>query len=678
MTINISSRSFALTIAGVDRTAELKSITLSQPSTLERRDAPVTGAITLAFGALKYNEYITIGNPTIAANWAVGALVVFQTANDSGVLVNALLSGVQLYILKEPSPPTISFDEGTLQIDVGDILAYQSQRTADRDVSGVTIGTYTDRDDIVVRVLEDASITSHSIPALGYPFNTPVQKSGGSPIKFAGDLVGAINHVLYCNASGVVVASPIDLAASAITTLTIGSDESSFEPIDGSAIPTVTELTISGVAQAPDTGDYPILNVTTQEQEYGVTNSSARTVLTVGRNTVQITSENYSVEVEEVAYVSPIVIGLEAVMVASPLVANKIKEQITTFDSQNRLSQITTRKYSRFIANTVGGTPPIGTPTTPFFEIERTIVDCTYTDGYPSSIRTAVYTGINPTSGNIATLYSTSRQTIFYAPSLPFWSQITAIETFGTNYDGVTGAITRSIACNGVTYQAFTTGDSRLPSNFVGATRTPKISNDGSTRPPSITYSEKSKTKNQELSATITAIPLAGVPSKEKLAPIIVDWLVSDAQALEYGNLEVVLMNGRKQCRFMITALTDQLLALRPRCRIDIIFNGILYRCLVDAIAFSQDLTSRTIGFMCDVISTSPAATPSTVYRPATPILSLRGSIVIDAIAAGTITQTFDIGSIIIDAVVTGVLAEQGQITGAVTIDAVIFGILNH
>jgi hypothetical protein len=622
MTVNLSSRPFSLTIAGVDRTSELASITLSQPSTLERRDAPTTGSITLTFNPLRYNEFITIGDPVTAANWAVESAVVFQTANESGTLVNYFTG----FILKEPSPPNIGFNEGTLQIDVGDILAYQSQRTADSDVSGVTIGTNTDRDEIVVRVLENAGITSHSIPSLGYPFNTPIQKTGGSPIKFAGDLVGADRHVLYCNASGTVIASPIDIAASPIATLTIGSDEASFDPVDGSSIPTVTELTIAGVVQEPDNGDYPILVITHQEEEYGVGGtggftSSRRTILTVGRNTLNITSENYLVEVEEIGYAYPVLQfgtnGFEAVMVVSPLIANNIKEVITAFDTQKRLSSTTTRKYSRQINNIVGGAAPIGTAASPFFEIERTIVDYVYhPDGYPSNIITTVYTGVIPTSGTLATLYSLSRETIQYSPNLPYWSQIKFVETFGANFDGVSGSIARSITCNGVTYSAFTTGNDRLPSNFVGATRTPKTANDGSTRPPAVTYSEAAKTKNREVTATVNAIPLGGVPSKEKRQPLLVDWLASDAHALEYGQLEIVLINGRKQCRFMVTALTDALLNLRPRCRIDIIFNGILYRCLADAIAFSQDLTKRSIGFMCDVISTSPAATPSTVYKP--------------------------------------------------------------
>ena len=402
MTLNLSSRPFSLTIAGVDRTSELASITLSQPSTLERRDAPTTGSITLTFNPLRYNEFITIGDPVTAANWAVEAAVVFQTANESGTLVNYFTG----FILKEPSPPNIGFNEGILQIDVGDILAYQSQRTADSDVSGVTIGTNTDRDEIVVRVLENARITSHSIPSLGYPFNTPIQKTGGSPIKFAGDLVGADRHVLYCNASGVVIASPIDLAASPIATLTIGSDEASFDPVDGSSIPTVTELTIAGVVQEPDSGDYPILVVTQQQSEYGVTGSSARVVLTIGQNTLNITSENYSVEVEEIGYAYVAIIDGLAQMVVSPLIANNIKEVITTFDSQNRLSSTTTRKYARQINNIVGGASPIGTAASAFFEIERTIIDYVYhPDGYPSNIITTVYTGVIPTSGTLATLY---------------------------------------------------------------------------------------------------------------------------------------------------------------------------------------------------------------------------------------------------------------------------------
>jgi hypothetical protein len=615
MTVNLSSRPFSLTIAGVDRTSELASITLSQPSTLERRDAPTTGSITLTFNPLRYNEFITIGDPVTAANWAVEAAVAFQTANESGTLVNYFTG----FILKEPSPPNIGFNEGTLQIDVGDILAYQSQRTADSDVSGVTIGTNTDRDEIVVRVLENAGITSHSIPSLGYPFNTPIQKTGGSPIKFAGDLVGADRHVLYCNASGTVIASPIDLAASPIATLTIGSDEASFDPVDGSSIPTVTELTIAGVVQEPDSGDYPILVVTPQYAEYGVIGSSRRTVLLISQNTLNITSENYSVEVEERGLVSVAIVGGLAEMVVSPLVATNIKEDLTSFDSLNRLSQKITRKYQRLIDGITGAA------TTPFFEIERTIIDYVYhADGYPSNIITTVYTGVIPISGTLATLYSLSRETIQYSPNLPYWSQIKFVETFGTNFDGVSGSIVRSITCNGVTYSVFTTGNDRLPSNFVGATRTPKTANDGSTRPPSITSSEAAKTKNREVTATVNAIPLSGVPSKEKRQPLLVDWLTSDAHALEYGQLEIVLINGRKQCRFMVTALTDALLNLRPRCRIDIIFNGILYRCLADAIAFSQDLTKRSIGFMCDVISTSPAATPSTVYRPVTVANSVR------------------------------------------------------
>jgi hypothetical protein len=667
MTLNLSSRNFSLTINEVDRTSEFSSIDLAQPSTLERRDAPITGTITLVFNPLRYNEFITIGSPAIAANWAAGALIVFQCANDSGTLVNNLLSGGALYILKEPSPPNISFDVGTLSLEVGCILAYQSQRTADRDVSGVTIGTSTDRDEIVRRVLIDAGITFHSIPSLSYPFNTPVQKTGGSPIKLAGDLVGAVKHVLYCNASGTVIAAPIDLAASPIATLTIGQDESSFEPVDGSSIPTVTELTISGVCEEPYQGEYPVIVTNEISSELQFQGVSLQESIIVSQGYLKVFSENYSAGItrrrigDDGKEYEPSTGGRPPALTPASISVNRIQ-----FDQKNRLIKKTAHQYSLRFA-----------PFSGFYETSRTEEQYLYQDDKLVKTIVSVFEGETKEDQFFVELLPKSKETIDYlSKGTVFSKSVTKEDTFNGEKEQYKTIVpqqvifdTESYGVLGLNYSATAQGFSKKNiQTFTGEDN----------RPPATTYSEKVRTKNREITATVNALPLAGVPSKEKQEPIIVDWLVSDAQALEYGQLEVVLRNGRKQCRFMITALTNELLALRPRCRIDIIFNSILYRCLADSITFSQDLTRRTIGFMCDVISTSPIATPSTVYRPSTPILSLRGSIVIDAIANGSITQTFDVGSIIIDAVVSGVLAEQGQIEGEIAINANVFGILTH
>jgi hypothetical protein len=672
MTVNLSSRNFSLTIAGVDRTSELDSITLSQPSTLEQRHAPTTGSITLTFNPLRYNEFITIGNPTTAANWAVEAAVVYQVANDSGTLVNYFTG----FILKEPSPPNIGFNEGTLQIDVGDILAYQSQRTVDRDVSGVTIGTNTDRDEIVVRVLEDAGITAHSIPSLGYPFNTPIQKTGGSPIKFVGDLVGADRHVLYCNASGTVIASPIDLAATAIATLTIGQDEEKFPPVDGSSIPTVTELTISGVVQEPDQGEYPILSVLERYITYRSLGFSAEYRVLVNRTTEDIQSENYKASYSEIHY-SVIEADLLQgfVLREGDYFAINLQEEFTEFDLLFRLKRKTLKRYLRF--SVVSNLVEVSF-LTPFLESYREVEEYEYNEetGAIAEIKTTIFYGEVTTTSVSASLTLNTITRTAYQKNGTFWAKTVTTELNIQPPDVFAGNERRNITINGAVFPVVGCVDNLQPTTEE-STSVIETKNDSSTRPPSITYSEAVKTRNKEVSATVTAIPLAGVPSKEKHEPLTVDWLTSDAQALEYGQLEIVLINGRKQCRFMVTALTDVLLTLRPRSRIDIVFNGILYRCLADAITFSQDLTKRSIGFMCDVISTSPADTPSTVYRPVTPILSLRGAITIDAIASGEFTQSFDVGTIIIDAVVNGVLAVQGQIDGEITIDVITFGILN-
>lgn len=701
MTVNLSARQFSLIIAGVDRTHELKLITLSQPSTLERRVAPISGTITLVFNPLKYNEYITIGSPAIAANWAVGVLIVFQTANDSEILVNNLLSGAALYILKEPSPPNISFGEGTLQLEVGDILTYENQRTPDRDVSGVPIGTLTDRDEIVIRVLKDAGIDSYSIPSLNYPFYTPVQKTGGTPIDLAGDLVGADRHVLYCNSSGTVIASPIDLDASPIATLTVGQDELSFEPVDGSSIPTVTELVISGICQIQDKGDYPILVINENLKSFSNPFNAFQISKTTDRSTIYSISENLFVS-DEKQIVAGISIGLRVGadvygftgLYFSRLYTPKITVKATLFDTQNRLSKVTETQYQQsYLQGAIVNTDEItGTgeltiiPQGDMRETGRKITEFVYhPKGYIQSSIFSEYTTpsvflINNVEDiSKAILFLSRRETTSYTENSTFW--VKAVNSEGSlTADNATvskGLITKTININGEIFIVKGFNENINPLNPSDGIRKISSANDGSTRPPSITYSEKSKTKNLELKAIVNALPLAGVPSKDKLAPITVDWMVSNEQAYEYGKLEIVLMNGRKQCRFMITALTDQLLALRPRCRIDIIFRGILYRCLVDGITFSQSQTERSIGFMCDVISTSPADTPSTVYQLITPISALRGLVLIDAITSGTLTQTFDIGSITIDAVTEGVLAEQGQTTGDVSITANIFGTLS-
>jgi hypothetical protein len=670
---NLASRPFELIIAGIDRSAAMDSIDLQQPSTLEQRHAPVNGKINLRFSSRDLNDYIPITSPTAAASWAAGALVTFRIANSSGTLVYHPLSGQQLFILKPPSPPSGNI----LSLEVGCILAYQDQRTADRDVSGVEIGTNTDRDEIVRRVLTDAGISSFSIPELPYPFNTPVQKTGGSAVKLAGDLVGADRHVLYCNASGTVIAAPIDLDASPIATLTIGQDESDFDPVDGSSIPTATELTISGVCQVPDQGDYPILSITEKYINYEGALYSKQFRVLVNRETQEIVSENYGASFKEIHYFQIIVnpvSGLFELQEGSWFTIG-VQEDFTYFDSSNRLSRKIHKEYLRLNSLIPETLEPLAI--TPFLESKRTVEDYEYNPvtGAISEIRIANYLGQIEIGSTSALLFPSTRTSTIYQQSGTFWNKATALEA---NFTGQSfaGNIRRDLNINGTLIQVIGCADEINPL-FTENTTESQFKNDDSTRPPSTTYSEAIKTKNIEITSIVNAIPLAGVPSKEKLQPLTVDWLVSGEQAYEYGQLEIVLMNGRKQCRFMITGLTDELLALRPRARIDIIFNSILYRCLADAITFSQDLTRRTIGFMCDVISTSPVATPSTVYQVIKPINSIRGLIAIDAIVTGNIIQTFDTGSIIIDAVVTGVLAEQGQIEGEIVIDALVFGVLS-
>lgn len=679
---NISSKPFELIIAGIDRSSVMDVINLSQPSTLEAGDAPITGKITLKFSSRDRNDFTYTTSPTIAARFAVGALVTYRIANDSGALIYHPLSGQQLFILKKPSPPVGNI----LTLQVGCILAYQDQRTADFDPSGVTIGTDTPRNTVIERILQAAGITNYSVPSLPYPFNCPAEKTGGSLPKMAAAIAKAVNHVTYCNSSGQVIVAPINLDASPVATLAIGSDDVSFEPVDGSAIPDITELTVSGVCQVPDQGNYPLISIRTKSIPFQPANISGTVQVIYERVTQEISSENYMGTVTDtrpytVVRSSPLSPVQSLIILEGDYYPFLLEDVVTQFDSQNRLSKRVKRTHRKtydfvYPPNSI----PFAINGTVFRESNREVEYFEYSsNGALSTYIKEVYTGTFTTGQDFVSLFPVSRIVVTYQQNGAYWVKSTINEVAFTDLeDAFQGREIRTVVINGVSYEllGFPIDIPVLNLGFTEGLSSSESNNDDSTRPPAIVYSEKVKTKNKEIKAIINATPLAGAASKEKHSPLNVDWLVSNEQAYDYGKLEIVLMNGRSQCRFMITQLTDELLALRPRARIDIIFEGILYRCLVDAINFAQDAKRRTVGFMCDVVSTSPAATPSTVYKLSTPVNGLRASIAIDAIASGSLNQVFDSGSIIIDAIVSGVLAEEGQITGEITINANVFGVL--
>ena len=83
MSVNISARAFSLTINGINRTANVINISLSQ-NELGDSGVFVSGSITLQANYNQVTDFTYLASPSIGANWARGVQVVYRIANDSG------------------------------------------------------------------------------------------------------------------------------------------------------------------------------------------------------------------------------------------------------------------------------------------------------------------------------------------------------------------------------------------------------------------------------------------------------------------------------------------------------------------------------------------------------------------------------------------------------------------
>jgi hypothetical protein len=606
MTANLVSSDFQLIIAGVDRTAVMKSITLSQPDTSAQRYAPITGAIAL-FVPFGYEaDYTYSSSQSAAEQFAQGVLVQYKVANDSGALVWHPLSGQALYLMREPNSPDSS---NILTLDIGCALAYaMAQRTPDDNVSGVEVGTNTARNTIVERCLAASDISSYSIPSLPKPFNVGLPKIGGSFAEMAGKLCGAVNHVLYCNSTGTVVASPIDFDASPIATLTIGKDEAEWEPVNTNSIPTVNQLTIAGTTEVLDVPSFPIVielaPTTIYDYRYSVTDF---------REVNCIDSFTRRVHLREQNTITILSAGVSQLLRPATIV-----EELDEFDGSDRFVRHIVNTFTAIYFGSSYSLHQSGKVITEYFYAPNDLKEKEVITSYGSTFSPTGIAAVTPQS-RVTTTYTNIGNN--------FWTRNRVTESprpsplFPFGYTLTPAPI--NIAVNSTNYPAIaylTLGDV----DWIVTKTDPVLANDDSNRPSQTERKQDKKTKSKEIVATVYAQPLAGAPIKNKEQPERVDFLVDESQAIDYGKVAIRLRMGRKQAKQILLQLTDELISgLRPRARIDIIFDGMLGRYLVDAIAFSQEENERSIGFICDLISTSPVATPSIVYALSTPTNNL-------------------------------------------------------
>jgi hypothetical protein len=654
MTVNLSSRPFSLTINGIDRTGNVKGtgISLTQ-NELGSEGVFITGEIELQANYNEVSEFTYLASPTIAENWARGASVVYQIANDTGTLVNHPLSGGALYILKEPAPPDSNF---RIKIQVGDQGALLNYRTADTDPSAVVAGVSTDRNTVIERYLA-ASGASYSISSIPYPFTFPQPKTeGNSLVSVAAQMARSAGHILHTNASGTIVNKAIDFNASAIATFRIGENEQLFDQVDSSGVETpVDQLVIAGIATTIDVSSYPKTNVTISYGNIvwgGLVNLLTNTVQPIRRtkyiaNRTTVTDYGWDGAQERVvSFVEATTIYSSHLNLldSNPEAFLLPKTETTTikrYDAKNRLVYeleeedifATTVEFFRLISGAFGTGLTIN-PTPQFTTTRLNSKDVITTYSYDETTDV---------------LISKRTEEVFYLTLLATGSRLV-----GTENDTVFQRVAKVESWNNGFYdvqnfyQNNTLNFARISLRTdskrfevienaweLAGGSTSTYSTDGSTKAPATTYRKPFEPIETQITATLKATPFAGQSFYSRSRPVDVPYLESQLQATEYGNTYLALLYGRKQGFVFGTAISNTLIAsLTPLSRIDILWRGVRYRCLTDGASWTHNLTECAIGMRLIVIGTAlEADPPETIY----PLVAASALIKISARLSGSI-----------------------------------------
>jgi hypothetical protein len=618
MTINLTSRRFSLVINGVDRTGNMININLSQ-NELGSEGVFVTGEIELQANYNEVTEFTYLASPTIAENWARGASVVYQIANDTGSLVNHPLSGGALYILKEPAPPDANF---RIKIQVGDQAALRNYRTADTDPSAVVAGVSTDRNTVIERYLA-ASGASYSIGSIPYPFSFPQPKTeGNSLISVAAQMARSAGHILYTNAAGTIINKAINLAASAIATYRISEDEQLFDQVDSSGVETpVDQLVIAGISTTIDTSSYPKTNVATSfsnvlnvEGALGLVNyrfiSKRTTITDYGWDG----SQERIVSYVEATTLYQSHLNLLRNNQSAFLLPSVETETIKRYDSKNRLiyekeetdafltsSQLFTITSGAFGVN---------------FRVNPNPEFTTTRQNAQDIITTYSYDDIT----DILVSKRTETQNYIVSGNQDFvYTRLAKVESWNNGFYNVENFFQQnSIVLN---FGSLATRQTRFDfteGEWVSSGGESTYSTDGSTKAPATVYRKPFEPIETQIKATLKAQPFAGQSFYSRSKPVEVPYLESQLQATDYGNTYLALLYGRKQGFVFGTAISNTLIAsLTPLSRIDILWRGVRYRCLSDGASWSHDQTQCAIGMRLIVISTALESDPPETVYPA-------------------------------------------------------------
>jgi hypothetical protein len=653
---DIRSKIFELIIGGNDWT------NYAIEAVLQWDELDIESGLIKAKASFKLDVSEMSPLPTYRSNptqWAKGVGVTFRCEDSNGVLIKPTMG--ELYILREPKPPSIS--NPIIDLECGCILSLRDYDVPDGDYSAVEVGVSTDREAIATNILAADNITAN-FTSTPYPIDYPLPKQGGSFVEQVGQLMGASGHLVYQDSDGEVVNKAIDISPSSpLLTLTVGEEESEWEPEESAETPP-EKIIVAGVGYSVDTLPYTetINEVTGTIADVDSRYPNNFTDLgVISRTTVR------SYAYDEATRTRKIETIIEATKVAiadggSPigsieaydLVISETKEDINYYNAEGVLIKQTceTKKtyeelnlislYIIYVGYVNTPEPRWGLTTEKY-----SVSEYAYTEGYLSRLIASTWLyrkGIT----NYKSSTQSSADLILAEKTTSTWQPLSSRMWLYRKEEYIVRALKQKTG--------LFIDDDFLNNEYFQLLRNPTetyIADDGSADPPATQYLSINNLDEFTVENNVILRGLGGVALESRAMTVPITYVVSTAQAQALGELYGGIVWGRRFGWGVGMAIADELLTCSPLSVIDVTDGDKIYRLLIDGLTLAFTSNESYASFTGIEVGVASVSTPTNFIKAYEIVSAGSGSWLGDSTMAIAGTLTGNIANIIGDSLFT-------------------------
>jgi hypothetical protein len=645
---DLTAKIFRLTIGGVDWS------NYCTEATLQWTELDLSNGLIFAKAEFTLDVSEVFPLPSYRRNpdqWAKGTAVLFECKNSVNAWVTPRFG--KLFIAEVPKAPSVA--SPIINLSCCCALTLFDFNLPDGDASNVTVGTPRDRRLIIADVLAQNSIPT-SFSSVPYPLDHPVPKQSGSWVDQAGKLAGAASHFLWQDNTGNVINQAIALNPSPIQTVTIGVNESEWEPSEGVELPP-EKLIVSGVTYevSPRTGittitetegnkrdAYPPLPAyldtyvgviersTVVDYPYDEASKSQTTITTLEQCKITLNpNENYFYDS------------------AYDLTTASISTDVSYYGDRNELiRQVCTKQQPRGVVNELEFQSNFYTlavteiTTTEYFYTATMVVSSL-------KITTQIPKGF---------IYPQGLQSVFF--------DLVTSKTEGASWTSLATNRWLYVKSEKVAYQLRYPDStaSWLSFDLVQNPTTTYLSEDGSGAPPQTQYLTLNDLTETPITSCVYFQGLEADPYGDRTLTVSVEYGTSPDQLNVFGQNYNALIWGRRYGWRVGLPISDTLLSATPLSRINVVDGGDTYGLLMDGLTMVFSANESFAAF--NGIEISYNSTP--LYKKAIVATGTMNAIVSFS-GAGTVTGNVLSSSVAITMTAEGTI-NQTDITGAIAV----------